>query len=249
MPDHRLIACMKWGTRYGPAFANRLYLAVRRQMKSPFRFLCFTDDTTGLLNEIECHPLPPITLPPDIAETPWRKLSLWQSPLAGICDGDLLVLDLDLVITGPMDDFFTYAPGQFCVIENWSQPGKAIGNTSVFRMPIGQHTDIFEQFNADPETVRRHFRIEQQYISTRLPDQKFWPASWCLSFKHSILPRFPLNWVKTPSLPPDARIIAFTGHPDPDEARDGHWPAPWYKKIYKHLRPTAWINDHWTDTP
>ena len=29
------------------------------------------------------------------------------------------------------------------------------------------------------------------------------------------------------------------------EARDGRWPAPWYKKIYKAVKPTPWIGEHW----
>jgi hypothetical protein len=46
-------------------------------------------------------------------------------------------------------------------------------------------------------------------------------------------------------LPRDAKIVAFTGRPDIDEARDG-WSDPrWYKKLYKRVRPTPWIADHW----
>lgn len=240
-----VIACMKWGTRYGPEFANRLYSAVARNMNEAFRFLCFTDDPQGLDKNIETFPLPQIKLPSEIASTPWRKLSLWQCPLADITSGDVLVLDLDLVITGSLKPFFDFMPGEYCVIENWTQAGKNIGNTSVFRIPIGRYEKVYSQFNNAPETVLSSFRIEQQYISHTISEQKFWPASWCLSFKHSLLPAFPFNWFKTPNLPSDAKVIAFTGHPDPDEARDGHWPAPWYKRHYKHVRPTPWIAEHW----
>ena len=38
--------------------------------------------------------------------------------------GDVLFLDLDLVITGNIDRFFDYEPGKYCVIENWTQKGK-----------------------------------------------------------------------------------------------------------------------------
>ena len=104
--------------------------------------------------------------------------------------------------------------------------------------------DVVER-QADPEAVLKRWRIEQQYISDLIPQQNFWPREWCLSFKHSILPPFPVNWFKTPELPADARIVAFTGHPDPDEALEGKWPAPWYKRHYKHVRPTLWIGEHW----
>ena len=54
-----------------------------------------------------------------------------------------------------------------------------------------------------------------------------------------------MNHFLTPRLPEETRVVAFTGKPDPDEARDGRWPAPWYKKIYKAVRPTPWIAEHW----
>jgi len=239
------IVCMKWGDRYGPEFANRLYSMARRHTSGDLRFICFTEKPDGLRGEIEAWPLPPINIPERVAWWPWRKLSLWQAPLADIASGDVLALDLDLLVTGPLDDFFTYRPGEYCVIENWTQKGKGMGNTSCFRIPVGRYPEIFDRFNSDPEAVLANWRIEQQYISELIPEQVFWPAEWCLSFKHSILPPFPLNWVKTPRLPPDARIVAFTGQPDQDAAAEGRWPAPLHKRFYKHVRPTLWIGDHW----
>ncbi len=237
--------CMKWGTRYGPVFVNRLFKAVKRNMDKPFRFICFTDDNTDIIDDVETHPLPPINIPDHVSITPWRKLSLWQTPLGDMVTGDIVVLDLDLVITGPLAPLFDYHPGEFCVIDNWTQPGENIGNTSVFRIPIGRYSKIFDQFNSDPHAILNQFRIEQQYISKTISKQIFWPSQWCVSFKHSLLPRFPLNWFQDTKLPQDTKIVAFTGHPDPDEAVIGKWPAKWYKKIYKHTRPVSWINEHW----
>ena len=56
-----------------------------------------------------------------------------------------------------------------------------------------------------------------------------------------MLPRFPANLVKNVKLPEGARIVVFTGHPRPHEALSGEWPAPWYKKPYKSLRPVTWL--------
>jgi hypothetical protein len=73
----------------------------------------------------------------------------------------------------------------------------------------------------------------------------FWPNEWCLSFKHNIIPKWPMNFLKKPNLPKHARIVAFTGKPDQDEALLGIWPSPWYKKIYKYIKPASWISDYW----
>ncbi len=240
------IVCMKWGERYPADFANRLWSMIKRNTKRPTRLVCYTDDPRGLDAEIEAYPLPPIQLPDRISRTPWRKMSLWAPELPGV-SGDFLFLDLDLVITGGLDDFFDYQPDKtYCVIENWTQIGSGIGNTSSFRLRTGQHAGLFFDLNATPEEILSKHRIEQQFISASVQDQQFFPSHWCLSFKHSLLPRWPLNFVKAPDLPPDSKIVAFTGKPDPDEARDGIWPVDQaWKKLYKHVRPTPWISEHW----
>lgn len=244
-PMTQTVICMKWGTRYGPEFANRLHSMVRRHLAGDLRFVCFTDDRTGLDPGIEAQPLPPIDLPERVAWTPWRKISLWQYPL-GDLEGEVLFLDLDIVVTGPLDDLFAFQPGAYCVIRNWTQARQRIGNTSVFRFPVGRHTHIFERVAADPEAVLARYRIEQQYISAAIEAQAFWPAPWVVSFKHTCLPAWPLNFVVPPRLPGDARIVVFSGRPDPDEALAGQYPvkAEW-KRLYKHVRPTRWIAEHW----
>ncbi|MEO1309934.1 MAG: hypothetical protein AAFV51_03060 [Pseudomonadota bacterium] len=242
----KTVVCMKWGARYGAEYANRLYAMVRRNVTGDLRFVCFTDDRAGLDPGIEGRPLPQIDLPERVRWLPWRKISLWRPDLGeGDLEGEVLFLDLDIIITGPMDDFFSYRPGEVCIIENWTQKGEGIGNTTAYRWTVGEHGDIYENFARNPEAVLSKFRASQQYVSACLPQKVYWPSEWCVSFKHSLLPPFPMNWVKTPALPADARLIAFTGHPDPDEALEGRWAAPLHKRIYKHVKPTPWIAEYW----
>jgi hypothetical protein len=236
---------MKWGTRYGAEYVNRLYGAIQRQTERPTRLVCFTDDTTDIDDNVQCHPIPEINLPPDVYNLPWRKLAMWKHPLADL-EGDVLFLDLDLVITGNLDVLFDYEPGRFCVIDNWTQKGQNIGNTSAFRFPVGKYTHIYDDIQKDPGAILEKYNIEQVYISREIDDIVFWPRNWCVSFKHSLMPRWPLNFFLVPKLPPDTRIVAFTGKPDQDEAAIGQWPVKhWSKKAYKHVRPTPWITDHW----
>ena len=238
------VVCMKWGTRYPAEFVNRLYKAIRRNVTGDLRFVCFTDDTDGLLPEVEHQALPPIDIPEPLQWTPWRKLSLWQPGLGGL-EGDVLFLDIDLVVTGNMDPFWEYHPGEMCVAENWTQKGQGIGNTSVYRWNMGKHTEIYEQYQRDSASVHAEHRVEQHYVSAMVDNMIYWPPEWCVSFKHSLLPSFPMNWFETPKLPRETKIVAFTGRPDQDQSRDGKSPAPWYKKFYKHVKPTPWIAEHW----
>lgn len=244
------IICMKWGTRYGAQYVNRLYAAIQRQTSRPTRLVCFTDDVNGIDEGVQCEPIPDINLPDMVINTPWRKLAMWKSPMplhgGDDLSGDVLFLDLDLVITGNLDALFDFEPGRYCVIENWTQKGKNCGNTSVFRFPVGKYSHIFDRVHVDPISVLSRYRIEQLYISREIEDMVFWPQKWCVSFKHSLMPRWPLNFFTAPKLPPDTRVVAFTGKPDQDEALVGKWPVKhWSKKLYKHVRPTRWIADHW----
>lgn len=251
LPALKTFVCMKWGTRYGADYVRRLWSMIRRHTTGPVRLVCYTDDLDGcgaIEPPIEVHPLPPIALPDDMIRLPWRKLTLWSADLPGLAPGEpALFLDLDVVVTGPMDDFFTFRPeAPFCVIHNWTQPELAIGNTTCYRFHTGCAPELLAAAEADPHGILARWRNEQKFVSgvIRLP-MVYWPAAWCVSFKHSLLPRWPMNFFRTAPLPADARLVAFTGKPDPDEARDGHWPAPWYKKTYKHVRPTPWIAENW----
>ena len=239
------VICMKWGTRYGADFVNRLEAAIQRNTNRETQLVCLTDDPSGIQDNVRCEAIPDINLPDDLIVTPWRKLVLWKDNLIGL-SGDVLFLDLDLVITGNLDEMFDFEPGRFCVIENWTQPGKNIGNTSCFRWNIGSHTHIFDRLETEQTRILSTYRIEQVYISREVSDMVFWPKEWCASFKHSLLPRWPMNFFKAPDLPDDTKIVAFTGKPDQDEALLGNWPvkAVW-KKLYKHVRPTPWIAEHW----
>jgi hypothetical protein len=270
-----LIVCMKWGTRYGAEYANRLYAACVRGMGgAPFEFICFTEAGAGLDEGIQARPLPPMdaNIPNHLANKPWRKLSLWRADLgADLLGREALVLDLDVVITGDLRDFFSFQPGaDFVVWRNPTKPHSGVGNTSVFRFKVGSHPEIYARFAANPIGVwRDEFRIEQELIAARLGDGRAarsvgltkavaaepfyaglnlmheWPTGWVQSFKEDLLPRWPQRLWQVAPLPAGTKVVAFHGKPDPDEAMAGKWPAPWYKKPYKTLRPVGWVKDFW----
>jgi len=239
------IVCMKWGSRYSTQYVNCLWSMIQRQTSRSTRLICYTDDPVGIDAAILTLPISPLPLPARVANKPWRKITLWAQDVPGI-SGDVLYLDLDVVITGSLDDFFDYQPqSTFCVIENWTQIGSGIGNTSCYRFRVGAHPYLYTRMLEDPESVLAAYRNSQTYISHTIKEKVFWPDAWCQSFKHSLLPPWPLNFLRSPELPPTTKVVCFTGKPDVDEARDGRWEALWYKKIYKHVRPTPWIAEHW----
>jgi len=51
------ILCVKWGKKYGADYVNKLYYGVKKNTTKKFIFHCFTDDSTGLHQEINVIPL------------------------------------------------------------------------------------------------------------------------------------------------------------------------------------------------
>lgn len=244
--ETQTVLCLKWGTRYGSEYVNRLYSMVSRNTQRPLRVVCFTDDPTGIRPEVDVKPMPPFDLPERMRFHPFRRMFIFQETLADLT-GSVLHLDLDLLVTGSIDGFFDHRPElDFIVAENWTQPGKRIGNMSVFRFRVGALTKVWQRFRPDPMAMMDMYRNSQTFVCRTLGDVQFYPEEWCLSFKHSLVPAWPINFIKAPALPPTARIVAFTGKPDIDEAARGEWPvnAAW-KRLYKHIRPSPWINEHW----
>ena len=109
------IICMKWGTKYGPEYVNRLANMVRRNMTIPHRFVCMTDDATGLDPRIDARPLPDFD-DPGGPERGWRKISTFRRPLFDLV-GPTLFLDLDIVIVDSIDCLFDH-PGEFLIIKD-----------------------------------------------------------------------------------------------------------------------------------
>lgn len=242
------IVCMKWGPLYPAEYANKLFGMVRRNTRGPIRFVCLTDDSTGIRPEVECMPCPTVSLPAPYNNTGWRKITLWAPELPGM-DGDWLFLDLDVIITGSLDEFFDYHPEQsFIVMQNWTQPGQGIGNTSVFRFRVGRHPYIYNRLAPEFPSILSQFNNEQIYISRTVSEMAYWPDDWCVLFKTHCVPPMPARWWRMPSVPKGARVIAFPGDPNPHDAVRGNWPTKkWYKTLYKHILPTTWIDDYWRE--
>jgi hypothetical protein len=244
----RYIVTLKWGNRYGPEYVNRLASAVRRHTKEPVTVVCFTDDGSGIDPSVEIHPIPEIDLPAAEKVTGWRKLCLFRPDLP--IEGLGLFVDLDVVITGPLDDFFSFGDDhEIPIIHNWLPPHKTwfrpdpmIGNSSVFRWRLNHCTFVWKQFLSEKDWAIANFRPPQSYLTYCIrPRMKFWPAEWVRSFKRHCRPVFPLNFLVTPSLPPAARIIAFHGRPDPDEAAVGYKG----KRANHFSKPAPWIDENW----
>src|SRR5687767_4298658 len=106
---------------YDRSHVERLQLQVRANLKQPHQFVCVDDS-----------PLPGW----------WAKLDLFKP---GRFSGRVLYLDLDVTITGGLDDLADY-PGAFVICQDWGRFGY---NSSVMAWDAGTADHLYDDFTPD----------------------------------------------------------------------------------------------------
>jgi hypothetical protein len=264
------VICISWGTKYGAAYVNRLHAGVARNITPPFSFTCFTDDATDLNPAIVAEPLPPLEVPmPTGTKGIWPKARLWSATLGGLT-GPVLFMDLDLVVVGSLDDFFSFgAPDDVVLARNPNTPFERLGQTSIFRFPVGKLLPLQERFVADPQAVADTYSFEQRYVTREAPGGvSFWPEPWVRHFRHHCARSLPLNFFLPPKVPSGARVVIFPGGLLPPHAIAGQWggryrpaspaehlrglfaadrPDPPFRYLRHYLRPAAWVAEAWRE--
>lgn len=265
------VICISWGTKYGAPFINRLYAMVARNITPPFTFTCFTDNRDNLRPEILCEDLPPLDVEmPTKTKGIWPKARLW-GPTLGSLRGPVLFLDLDVVIVGSLDSFFEIGgPDDVILARNQTTPLERLGQTSVFRFPVGKLVPLQEKFRADPQGVADEYEFEQRFVTRNAPGgARFYPRRQVLHFRQDCRWPFPLNYCLAPRLPADARIVLFPRGLLPQHAIDGRYgskgrsatqfghvrglfaPDRRERNPLRYLRhyilPSPWVAEHWRE--
>ena len=228
------IVCINWGTKYGAPYINRLYRMVCANTTPPFRFVAFTDTREGVDPGVECFDLPEMPgFMPERTIGQWPKSRLWAAEL-GDLKGAFLFVDLDVAITGSLDPFFEFGDENDVVLaRNIAKPLHKLGQTSIYRMPVGALAPLKDMFAADPQGVADKYRFEQHFVTKNAPNGvKFWPGGWVRHFRIECIPTFPLNYFVEPRLPKGTRVVIFAGSLNPPDAILGQ-----YNKANPHLPP------------
>lgn len=219
--DPYIILTMKWGTLYSADYVNVLYSAFQKHLDAPFRFICMTDDETEIVEGVECFPIPEMELGENrFAFGGWPKISVFKNDLLGL-RGRALFVDLDTVIIGDMKPFFE-AKGDVVLIREWRRlvdyfrPRRVNGMTSIFAFTLGEQTQIYDAFMADPDTHFAKYRNEQRFVTDYATSMQFWTSKQLVSFKRDLLPPPFLNWFFKPKAPdPGVAVVIFHGDPRP----------------------------------
>jgi hypothetical protein len=247
------ILTMKWGTLFSADYVNVLFNACRAASRRPFHFVCFTDDRTGLLPDIQALPLPDCGLAPDDWYHPgvWPKIGLYQHKLEDL-HGRALFIDLDMMVLRDLDSFFDHtAPFITTDMGSSWRPGAMTetpeAGTCLFAFSLGQEKQILEAFAANPKAAMKHFQNEQDFVSAHASSMAYWPDGWVISFKRWLRRPIGLDLLQSPKAPPaSAKILAFHGKPRPGELLRGGINF-WDRFPHMGRGRVSWMADYWTN--
>lgn len=197
-----------WGDRYGPEYVLRLRAGVARHLKQPYRFLVLNPEPEDM----------PLTQIPGCFCRLRMFDPAWQVR-QGIAEGDRVVcMDLDMVITGPLDHLFDRAD-DFTILQGVNASNPCPFNGSLWMLRAGARPDVWREFStaAAYDVPFYQFPDDQAWFAAKIPNAGAWGAQdGVYAFKKR-------HWPKGDGLPANASVVAFPGWRDPVMFPDLNW--------------------------
>ena len=214
------VICIKWGTKYSSEYVNKLFKGIQRNTTKEFSFTCFTEISNGIVYpEIKIQPIPYFT-------GDWySKIGLYNQDLY-LPDDQIFYFDLDTVITGNLDEIFSYA-GDFAILQDFYRP-KGYGSGLMGWRPaaVNYMWTNYTHGNRCPHGDQGW--CEQQYPGADLW-QELYPQK-VISYKVHIVSKGRLRNTKhtdNKGSLESSSIVCFHGRPDPHQINE-----PWIKECW-----------------
>lgn len=232
------VICWRWrplaGYRssYGPETVNTLRAMVTRHYPHPHRFICVTDDPSGIDADVELVPawndfahLPS----PHGGRNPscYRRLRMFHPEIASVFGERFVSLDLDVVLTGDVTPLWNRPEEIVLWGDTNPQPGSHY-NGSMVLLTAGSRPKVWTDFDphASPAKAKaaRCWGSDQGWLSYCLGkgEARWSKADGVYSFRNDLQKR---------TLPDNARVVVFHGRHDP-------W-TPYVQQQY------PWIREHY----
>lgn len=202
-----------WGDKYPHHYIERLQASVDRHYSGTHLFHIWRPqpEDKKLTKVIGCFPRLR-TFDPE-----------WQAG-QGILRGErIVVLDLDLIITGGLDLIFD-RDDDFAILQGINSTNPCPYNGSVWTLKAGYRPDVWSDFSLEAaEKVPWYaFPDDQAWLAHKIPDAgAITPADGVYAFKKP-------GWPSGTDLPKNAKIVAFPGARDPQQF---NW--------------IPWVSQHW----
>lgn len=208
-----------WGDKYSPEYVERLAAGVRRWLKQPHRFLCMTERERDVhfSDGIERHAIKDRNL---IGRDCFCRLRLfdpgWQKNRR--IDGNVVSIDLDNVIVGPLDELFE-RPESLVILQGVNAVNPCPFNASIFMLKAGTNEHVWTAFSreAAQEIEYHEFPDDQGWLAEMVPNAGAWGPN------DGVYALAKPGWPKGLNLPTNARIVAFPGGRDPNQFTRLDW--------------------------
>jgi hypothetical protein len=222
-------ACVCYGEKYAVEYVQNLYNMVKRNTTLPINFVVFTDHVKMhkmVEGDIDIRKFKETDL-----QGWWNKLQLFHPDT--YLPGVTLYMDLDVVITGNIDCFYTHeAQLDFCGMNDFN-PVSGVWNSSIMRFKQQDlHGRIWHKFMSNRPEYLRKFPGDQNLISDFLlktPGCDSFPDSWTQSYKwydRSGTRYSKQNWTYEHN--GESLVTVFHGRPNPHESEQ-----EWVKNAWK----------------
>lgn len=198
----------------------RLEAMVRRHLRTPYQFVCLTDQPWLLPTGMRSIPIPS----PSPQFGWWAKLRLFDPALGVGATGTVLYLDLDSLIVGHLDALLDDQAPFVTVPDGGSsfQPKNGMRvikrfNSSVMRFEAGRYADLWTDWS--PEVARRLWG-DQDWLAEQHPEMATFPGGW--------FPR--LSTIGASGQVPAGAKVILAKKPKPKQAA-AQW--PWVREIWR----------------
>lgn len=231
------IVCLKWGTKYGPEYVNRLYNAVKRNTTVEFKFWCFTDDATGIRPGVVSVPL----LHANQLDSWWNKLNLFSTDMPFDPGSWVFYIDLDTLIVDNIDQLLSARPAHMVVLRDFFHgmvKSATLVGSGLMLWKHGKYSHVWNKFISNPEKhIKRAGTYgDQWWIEQRVDQFEFWQDL----FPEQVV-SFKVHCRK--GLPDQARIVCYHGRPGiPESINETTTVNKWT------IAPQPWVLKHWRDS-
>ena len=223
--------CIYYGDKYTFPYVKNLHNMVKRNLTTPHKFICFTDNTViAQRKEFRSTDIEFRKFKRHDFNGWFNKLQLF-SPDSNL-EGNTLYMDLDVVIMKNIECFAYIGESKNFVGMNDFNPTTGNFNSSIMRFNNKYHSKLIwdEYMKRRSEFVRMHG--DQEIISALIKkheDTISFPDEWTQSYKwynregkryHST------KW--TYEQDPNAKVCVFHGRPNPAESDQ-----EWVKELWK----------------
>lgn len=212
------VSCWLWGDKYGDDHVDRLAAGVARHLRQPYQWRVFSPQSEDipLTKIVGC----------------FARLRMfdprWQAHQRMVPGDRLVTLDLDSVVTGPLDPLFDREE-PFLILQGANASNPCPFNGSLQMVEAGYRPDVWTDFSLEAaRTIEYHeFPDDQGWLWHKLPNAAGWTAGSTSGVYAFRKPGWPKGGDHV--LPKDARLVVFPGWRDPS--------------LFTKL---PWVRDNWT---